>query len=226
MEFIIVYGLVIISLLITLGAQAFISSCYSKYSKVMNYRGITGAEAARIVLNENGLHNIKVVETSGYLSDHYDPKNKIIRLSTNNYNKSSISAVSVACHECGHAIQDKDGYTFLRIRRSLVPVVNFCSTAGYVAILVGSILSAMGLIWIGIIAELIILFFQVVTLPVEFNASKRGINQIKRLQLFNNNELKEGKTVLTAAALTYVASVATTLIQILRLVLIYGDRRK
>ncbi len=226
MELFIVYGLVIISLFITLGAQAFISSSYSKYSKVMNSSGTTGKEAARIILDANGLNNIKVVETSGYLSDHYDPKNKIIRLSSDNYNKSSIAAVAVACHECGHAIQDKVGYNFLRIRSSLVPIVNFCSTAGYIAILLGSILSAMGLIWTGIIAEVVILFFQVVTLPVEFNASKRGITELKQSQLFSSKELSDGKIVLTAAALTYVASVATTIIQILRLILIYGNRRK
>ena len=226
MELFIVYGLVIISLFITLGAQAFISSSYSKYSKVMNSSGTTGKEAARIILDANGLNNIKVVETSGYLSDHYDPKNKTIRLSSDNYNKSSIAAVAVACHECGHAIQDKVGYNFLRIRSSLVPIVNFCSTAGYIAILLGSILSAMGLIWTGIIAEVVILFFQVVTLPVEFNASKRGITELKQSQLFSSKELSDGKIVLTAAALTYVASVATTIIQILRLILIYGNRRK
>ncbi len=226
MELFIVYGLAIISLLITAGAQAFISSSYSKFSKVMNYNQITGKEAAVKILNANGLQNIKVVETSGYLSDHYDPKNKVVRLSTDNYNKSSIAAVSVACHECGHAIQDKVGYTFLRIRSSLVPVVNLCSKAGYVAILIGCLLSAMGLVWIGIAAEVIILFFQVVTLPVEFNASKRGLNELKKSNMFNSSELKDGKTVLTAAALTYVASVATTLIQIFRLILIYGNRRK
>ena len=226
MELFIFYGLAIISLFITLGAQAFISSCYSKYSKVMNSGRITGSEAARIILDANGLKNIKVIETSGYLSDHYDPKNKLIRLSSDNYNKSSIAAVSVACHECGHAIQDKVGYSFLRIRSRFVPIVNFCSTAGYVAILLGSILSVMGLIWTGIIAEVVILIFQVITLPVEFNASKRGITELRKSQMFNNKELADGKTVLTAAALTYVASVATTLIQILRLVLIYGNRRK
>ncbi len=225
MEIFIVYGLTIISLLITLGAQAFISSSYSKYSKIMNNNRILGKDAARKILDTNGLGHIKVVETNGYLSDHYDPKNKVIRLSSDNYNKSSIAAVSVACHECGHAIQDKDGYTFLRIRSSLVPIVNFCSTAGYLAIILGSILSAIGLIWLGVIAEVIILFFQVVTLPVEFNASKRGINELKKSEMFSNSELSDGKIVLTAAALTYVASVATTLIQILRLILIYGNRK-
>ena len=226
MDIFIIYGLAIISLIITLGAQAFISTSYSKYSKIKNNNSITGAQVARKILDQNGLNNIKVVETSGHLSDHYDPKNKVVRLSSSNYNNASVAAVSVACHECGHAIQDKDGYTFLRIRSSLVPMVNLCSTAGYISILLGSAFGAFGLIWLGIIAEFVILFFQIVTLPVEFNASKRGIEELKKNQLLNNEELKGGKTVLTAAALTYVASVAAVIIQILRLFLIYGQREK
>ena len=226
MDFFIIYGLAIISLIVTLSAQAFISASYSKYSKIRNSNLITGEQVARKILDQNGLNNIKVVETSGHLSDHYDPKNKVVRLSSSNFNNASVAAVSVACHECGHAIQDKDGYTFLRIRSSLVPIVNLCSTAGYISILLGSVFGALGLIWLGIIAELIILFFQIVTLPVEFNASKRGIEELKKNQMLNNEELKGGKTVLTAAALTYVASVATAIIQILRLILIYGQREK
>ena len=226
MDFFIIYGLAIISLIVTLSAQAFISASYSKYSKIRNNNLITGEQVARKILAQNGLNNIKVVETSGHLSDHYDPKNKVVRLSSSNFNNASVAAVSVACHECGHAIQDKDGYTFLRIRSSLVPIVNLCSTAGYISILLGSVFGALGLIWLGIIAELIILFFQIVTLPVEFNASKRGIEELKKNQMLNNEELKGGKTVLTAAALTYVASVATAIIQILRLILIYGQREK
>ena len=226
MDFFIIYGLAIISLIVTLSAQAFISASYSKYSKIRNSNLITGEQVARKILAQNGLNNIKVVETSGHLSDHYDPKNKVVRLSSSNFNNASVAAVSVACHECGHAIQDKDGYTFLRIRSSLVPIVNLCSTAGYISILLGSVFGALGLIWLGIIAELIILFFQIVTLPVEFNASKRGIEELKKNQMLNNEELKGGKTVLTAAALTYVASVATAIIQILRLILIYGQREK
>lgn len=226
MDFFIIYGLAIISLIVTLSAQAFISASYSKYSKIRNNNLITGEQVARKILAQNGLNNIKVVETSGHLSDHYDPKNKVVRLSSSNFNNASVAAVSVACHECGHAIQDKDGYTFLRIRSSLVPIVNLCSTAGYISILLGSVFGALGLIWLGIIAEFIILFFQIVTLPVEFNASKRGIEELKKNQMLNNEELKGGKTVLTAAALTYVASVATAIIQILRLILIYGQREK
>ncbi len=172
MDFIILYGLIILSVLITLGAQAFISSCYNKYSKVMNYANITGAEAARRILDKNGLSHVKVEKTDGYLSDHYDPKTKVVRLSTDIHDKPSIASVSVAAHECGHAIQDSVGYTFLRIRSSIVPIVNICSYAGYIAIIIGAIMGSLGLVWIGIGAEAAILFFQLITLPVEFNASK------------------------------------------------------
>ncbi len=224
MEFFIVYGLVIISLLITLGAQAFVSTSYSKYSKINNMKGLTGSEVARLILDKHGLQDVKVVSTSGNLSDHYDPKSKVVRLSTGIYEKSTVASVAVACHECGHAIQHKEGYTFLRIRSSMVPFVNFCSYAGYLAILIGSIFSAFGLIWAGIFAEVVILLFQLITLPVEFDASKRGLKEVREGQYLVEKEYSNGKTMLTAAALTYVASVATTIIQILRLVLMFGRR--
>ena len=218
----IIYGLPIIALVITLIAQGFVSSSYSKYSKVKNERGITGKEAARYLLDKNGLSEVDVVETTGYLTDHYDPRSKIIKLSRSVYNDASIAAVSVACHECGHAIQDKVGYTFLKIRSALVPVVNFSSYAGYFAILFGCLFGALNLIWVGIFAEVVILLFQIITLPVEVNASKRALQELESANFFNSNELKHGKTMLTAAALTYVASIATTIIQILRLFLMFG----
>lgn len=224
MEVFIFYGLAIISLVITLGAQGYISSSYSKYSKVNTSKGITGSEVARKLLDKHGLNDIKVQKVSGYLSDHYDPKARCVRLSEHNYEKSTIAAVAVACHECGHAIQDKEGYTFLKIRSSMVPFVNFCSYAGYIAIIIGSVMSALGIIWAGIIAEMVILLFQIVTLPVEFDASRRGLKEVKEEKILDEKEFKGGKTVLRAAALTYVASVATTIIQVLRLVLIYGRR--
>lgn len=218
----IIYGLPIIALVITLIAQGFVSSSYSKYSKVKNKRGITGKEAARYLLDKNGLSEVDVVETTGYLTDHYDPRSKVIKLSRNVYNDASIAAVSVACHECGHAIQDKVGYAFLKIRSALVPIVNFSSYAGYFAILFGCLFGALNLIWVGIFAEVIILLFQIITLPVEVNASKRALQELESANFLNSNELKYGKTMLTAAALTYVASIATTIIQILRLFLMFG----
>lgn len=218
----IIYGLAILSLFITLGAQAFISSSYSKYSKVKNKKGYTGKEVARLILDKHGLTDIKVEETGGYLSDHYDPTKRVIRLSKKIYNDYSIASVAVACHECGHAIQDKEGYSFLRIRSMLVPIVNLCSYAGYFAILFGSILSMFGLVWVGIIAEMVILLFQLITLPVEFNASRRGLKEVKDEMMLTNDEYNGGKIMLTSAALTYVASLATTIIEVLRLILIFG----
>lgn len=225
MDFFIFYGITIISIIITLGAQAYITSSYSKYSKVNNKKGVKGREVARAILDKHGLQDIKVVETSGTLTDHYDPQNKVIRLSTKIYNDASIASVSVAAHECGHAIQDKNGYLFLRIRHSLIPVVNLCSYAGYFAIMLGALFSALGLIWIGIGAEIVILLFQVITLPVEIDASKRGLKELKEEDYLDSKELGSGKVMLTSAALTYVASVASTVLQVLRLILIYGKRR-
>lgn len=224
MDYFVVYGLTFISLIIMIGAQIFVNTTYSKYNKVRNERGMTGKEAARYLLDKNGLTNVKVERTSGFLSDHYDPRSKTVRLSSDNYDRASISAVSVACHECGHAIQDKDGYIFMRIRASLVPITNFASMAGYFAILFGCLFGAFNLVWLGILCEVVILMFQLVTLPVEFDASRRALKELDYAHFFNSRELRQGKTVLGAAALTYVASVATTLIQILRLVLMFGGR--
>ena len=224
MSWMVVYGLTFISLIITMVAQAFVSSSYSKYSKIKNERGVTGAEAARYILDKNGLNNVYVVETGGYLTDHYDPTRKVIKLSSNVYKDASIGAVAVACHECGHAIQDKENYTFMRIRSKLVPIVNFSSYAGYFAIILGMLFSSQNLIWLGILMEVIILLFQLITLPVEIDASKRALRELDYSHIFNSKELKQGKTMLTAAALTYVASIATTIIQILRLILIFGRR--
>ena len=220
----VVYGLTFISLIITLLAQFFVSSSYSKYKKVKNERNLTGREAARYLLDKHDLNDIKVVETSGYLTDHYDPSKRVIRLSSDVYRGTSIASVSVACHECGHAIQDKENYLFLRIRSKLVPLVNFSSYAGYVAIALGCLFGSLNLIWVGIIAELVILLFQLIALPVEIDASKRAMKELDYSHFFNSKELKQGKTMLIAAALTYVASVVTTLIQILRLILMFGRR--
>lgn len=218
------YGLTFIALIITLLAQIYVSSSYNKYSRVKNKRNITGYDAARYVLDKNGLESLKILETRGNLTDHYDPIRKVIKLSSEVYHNDSIGAVAVACHECGHAIQDKENYVFMRIRASLVPVVNFSSYAGYFAIVLGILFSSINLIWLGIIAEIIILLFQLVTLPVEIDASKKALKELDYAHFLDSNELKQGKTMLTAAALTYVASVATTLIQILRLILLFGRR--
>ena len=218
------YGILIISLIITLSAQAFVSMTYSKTKKIKNINNLTGSEVARQILDNNGLSNVKVVETPGSLSDHYDPRSKVVRLSSEVYHSPSIASVAVAAHECGHAIQDKDKYIFMNIRSSIVPLVNFASYAGYFAIMIGFFASAMNLVWFGIIMECIILLFQLVTLPVEFNASSRALKQIKRLNFLDKKEYRKGRKMLTAAAMTYVASVATTILEIFRLVLMANRR--
>lgn len=224
MDLFIVYGLTLISLVITVCAQVYVNSSYNKYRRIRNNKGITGSDAARTFLDKHGMSNVKVGCVKGTLSDHYDPRSKTVNLSKEVYSGTTIAAVSVACHECGHALQDKTNYSFMRIRASLVPVTRFASYAGYIAIALGAALGAFGAIWFGILCEIAILLFQVVTLPVEFDASKRALHEMEGLNFFDKQEMKHGKTMLTAAALTYVASVAATLIQIFRLVLMFTRR--
>ena len=218
------YSLIILSSVITLLAQLYINYNYKKFSKKSNNTNVTGAEAARRILNSNELQNVRIEQVGGNLTDHYDPKNKVVRLSNDIYNGTSIAAVSVAAHECGHAIQDKKGYLFLRIRSAIIPIVNFASYAGYFAILIGIFFSFLNALKIGIAMELIILLFQIITLPVEFNASNRALKQIKELGLLDSNEIIGGRKMLISAAMTYVASVASAIIQILRLLLIFRGR--
>ena len=223
-DYFLYYGLLFFSVIITLGAQCFVSFAYNKYRGVKNDRGITGAEAARYLLDKHGLSDIEVVPIKGYLNDHYDPRNKVIRLSSANYFGNSIASVAVSCHECGHALQDKDDYFFMRIRESLIPVISFFSYLGYVAILLGCFFGSINLIWIGILAEVAILLFQIITLPVEVDASKRALKELDYAHFFNSRELKSGKVVLRAAAMTYIASIATAVIEIFRLLLLFGRR--
>ncbi len=223
-DYVIYYGLTFLAFIITVGAQIFVSATFSKYKKVPNMKGKSGAEVAREILDKNGLSDIYVVETRGTLTDHYDPKRKVIRLSSDVYHKESIGSVAVAAHECGHAIQDKDNYTFMRIRASLVPFVNFSSYAGYFAIVIGLISGLTNLIWLGILFEVVILLFQLVTLPVEIDASKRALKQLESMDTLSKEELDKGKLVLISAAMTYVASVAAAVLELLRLILLYGDR--
>lgn len=216
------YFLIIISLIITLSAQLYVDSSYRKTKRIKNRNGITGAQTARKILDSAGLTNVNIEEVKSVLGDHYDPKTKTVRLSTDIYRNTSIASASVAAHECGHAIQDKEGYLFLRIRHSLVPLVNFSSYAGYLAILLGVISSSLNLIWIGIILEIVILLFQLITLPVEFNASSRALKLLKKENILESIEIKTSKKMLKAAAMTYVASVTATLLEILRLILTLG----
>lgn len=215
--------LIWIGLLITIISQILVTTSYNKYKKKENIKKLTGFDTARTILDKNGLEEIKILETKENLGDHYDPTRKIIKLSTDIYHGSSIASIAVAAHECGHAIQDKEGYNPMRLRSKLVPTVNLCTKLGYLAIAIGAIFSYQ-LVEIGIILLASMLIFQLVTLPVEFNASKRALTQIEKLKLINKEEKKGAKNMLSAAAFTYVASFLTTLLQILRLVLIFGGR--
>ena len=216
------YLLTILAFLITITAQIFVNGSYSKTRKIKNKHNLTGEEVARTILDKNGLRNVQIEEVHSTLGDHYDPATKTVRLSSDIYHNTSIASASVAAHECGHAIQDKDDYTFLRIRHALIPVVNFSSYAGYIAIVIGCIFSSINLIWVGILMEIIILLFQLVTLPVEFNASSRALKQLEKLNLLEKSEIKYSRKMLGAAAMTYVASVAAAVLEILRLLLIYN----
>lgn len=216
--------LIIGATIISLGATLFIKWNYKKYKQENLSKKMTGYDVAREILDKNNLSDILIFETDGELSDHYDPSNKTIKLSHDIYHGSTIAAAAVASHECGHAIQDKNGYTFLRFRNKIIPLVNLSSKAGYVAIMVGVIFNYINLIWVGIAFEVIILLFQLITLPVEFDASKRALAIIKKLHIVNNEEHSGAKKMLTSAALTYVAGVLSTLLEILRLVLVFTGR--
>ena len=216
--------LILIGLLITIVSQILVSSSYNKYKKKLNNKDLTGFDAARKILDKNGLSNITILETRGNLSDHYDPSRKVVKLSTDIYHGSSIASIAVAAHECGHAIQDKDKYKPMRIRSRLVKTVNICTKLGYFAIVIGAIFSYQS-VEIGIILLATMLVFQLITLPVEFNASSRALKELEKLKLIDTEEKKNVKSMLSAAAFTYVASFVTSLLQILRLVLIFGGRR-
>lgn len=218
-----IYLLIIIALPIY--AQSKVKSAYSKYSRVRSTSGMTGAEVARLILDKNGLQDVKVVETPGVLSDHYNPITKTVALSTDNYRKPSVAGTAVAAHEVGHAIQDAHDYAFLRFRHRLAPVANITSNASWIFIMGGLFFSSMNsLLGIGIALMAVGVLFQVVTLPVEFNASSRAMNQIVELGIIRNEEEPAAKKVLSAAALTYVAAAAVAVLELVRLLLIFTNR--
>ncbi|WP_042346422.1 zinc metallopeptidase [Bacillus massiliigorillae] len=208
-------------ILIPIWAQMKVKGTYNKYSKVPSSSRMTGAEVARKILDDNGLYNVHVEETRGYLSDHYDPRSKVVRLSSANYHGHSLAATAVSAHEVGHAIQDQQDYSFLRFRHSLVPVANISSNLSWVLIMIGIFAQISGLLLLGIVFMLGAVLFQVVTLPVEFNASSRAMDQVVSLGIISNSEERETKKVLSAAALTYVAAAAVAVLELVRLILIY-----
>lgn len=212
--------LILLIILIPLIAQVKISSSYNRYKKENNTCKLTGQEVARRILDENDLQDIHIVEIKGELTDHYDPTRKVVRLSTDIFHGDTVAAAAVAAHECGHAIQDKENYTFLRIRSAIYPVVNVATSVSYYIILIGFLFQALKLVYLGIGLTCCGLLFQLVTLPVEFDASKRALNKLEKYHLLAEVEIEGAKNVLSAAALTYVAGVMASILQILRLLLI------
>ncbi|QOR65249.1 zinc metallopeptidase [Cytobacillus suaedae] len=216
--FLIYFAIIII---VPLWAQMKVKSTYKKYSQVPSSSGMTGAQVARKILDDNGLYNVAVEETPGFLSDHYDPRSKVVRLSSGNFHGDSIAGAAVAAHEVGHAMQDQEEYAFLRFRHALVPVASFGSNISWILIIVGMLAGLADLLLFGIIFMAAAVLFQVVTLPVEFNASNRAMEQIVSAGVIRNDEERETRKVLNAAAMTYVAAAAVAVLELLRLVLLY-----
>lgn len=216
--------LLIIVIGIPIIAQIAISSTYSTYRNIANSKGLCGQEVARQVLDANGLDRVHVVEVRGSLTDHYDPKQKVVRLSSEVFHGESIAALAVAAHECGHAIQDKENYTWLRIRTLFVPIVNIINHSAYIIIAISFLFQMFDGILIAIAAVFVGLIFQLITLPVEFNASDRALKQINKLSLVNKEDKEGAFKMLKAAAWTYVAAVLSSLLNLMRLLLSRGDR--
>lgn len=218
-------------IILSLWASSRVNSTFKKYSKQISSRRITGAEAAQRVLRANGVYGVQVLQVSGSLTDHYDPKANVIRLSESVYNNSSTAAIGVACHEAGHAVQYAENYFPIKIRAAIIPITNFGSKLAMPLILVGILLSFLGnfsytLVYLGILCFALSLVFQLVTLPVEFNASRRAMSAIAQAELLTSDEQKGARKTLSAAAMTYVAAAAVALAQLLRLILLFGRRRR
>ncbi|MBU3126525.1 zinc metallopeptidase [Clostridium tagluense] len=212
------------AIIISALAQFKIKASFSKYSKVNSANGYTGAQVARMLLDDGGLFDIPVEIVGGKLTDHYDPSKRVMRLSQEVYNGTSVAAIGVAAHETGHAIQDKENYAPLKIRNAIVPVVNFSSNASWLLFLMGIILSVPSLVNIGIILFSGVVVFQLITLPVEFNASSRALAILESRSILYGDEIKGAKSVLSAAAMTYVSAAIMAISQLIRLVLISRDR--
>lgn len=221
------YILVLIGAVLCLAAQAKVSMTYGKYEKVRSRTGMTGAQAAQRILEMSGIYDVRIERVSGRLTDHYDPTSKVLRLSDATYASGSVAAIGVAAHECGHAVQHHKGYGPLRLRSALVPAANIGSKAGIPLIILGALLGMNQiLIQIGIWVFALAVLFQVVTLPVEFDASKRALAMLDGYGLMDREETAGCRKVLSAAALTYVAAAATAILQLLRLVLLFGDNKR
>ena len=219
------------AVILSLWASWNVKRSFSKYAKVLNSRGLTGADAARRVLDANGLRDVPVEQISGELSDHYDPKSRTVRLSQSVWGSTSVAAVGVACHEVGHAIQNAENYLPVQIRQAIIPVTALGEKLSVPLLIIGLLLSSYSryfiyLAYAGVALYAMCAVFQIVTLPTEFDASRRALASIQDMELLDGEELQGAKKVLTAAALTYVAALATTLMQLLRFVVLVRDRER
>ncbi len=214
------------AIIFSIVAQVMVKSAFSEYSKVRNSRGLTGADAAREILDRNGLTNVRIEHISGSLTDHYDPKANVIRLSDDVYGSATVAAVGVAAHEAGHAVQYAEGYYPIKIRNAIIPVTRFGSSLSTPLVILGLALSSDFLITAGILLFCAVVLFQAITLPVEFNASGRALKTLRSSHFLEDDEMKGARSVLTAAAMTYVAAMLSALLSLVRLLVISGRRRR
>lgn len=219
--------LVIIGAVLSMAASAKVNSTFNKYSKVRSMTGMTGEDAAKRLLNSQGIYDVTVRPVKGQLTDHYDPRTKTVNLSESVFHSASVAAIGVAAHECGHAMQDNVGYVPLKLRGAIVPVANIGSQAAFPLIIIGVLIGGMGspLVNIGLILFSLAVIFQLITLPVELNASRRAITLLDQVGILGGQEVNQTRKVLGAAALTYVAALAASVLQLLRLVILFGGRR-
>ena len=221
------YILVLIGAVLSLWASATVKSTYNKYSRVYSYSGLTGAQAAAQILRQAGIYDVRIEHVSGNLTDHYDPKARVLRLSDSVYGSNSVAAIGVAAHECGHAIQDQEDYVPLRFRSAFVPVANLGTQVAFPILLLGVFLgSSHFLIQVGLLCFFFGVLFQLITLPVEFNASGRAVRIIRETGMMSDDELSKTKKVLSAAAMTYVAAAAASILSMLRLIILFGGNRR
>lgn len=217
--------LYLLMLIIPAIAQIYVSSTYKNFKMIKNEFKLTGFDVARKILDANGLNNLYIVETKGTMTDHYDPTRKTVKLSTEVFHGDSVASLAIAAHECGHAIQDKEGYFFLKLRSMIYPIVNLGTKFAYIILIIGIFMEYIDLIWVGILLVGLGLIFQLITLPVEFNASQRALEELKKEKLTNDRGIEGTEKMLKSAALTYLAGVLSSSIEMLRLILIFTVRR-
>lgn len=218
--------ILILMLIIPAIAQMIVTSNYGKYKNVENEKKLSGFEVARKILDTNDLKEVYIVEIKGNLTDHYDPKRKVVRLSSEVFHGTSVASLSIAAHECGHVIQDKENYSFMRVRSFIFPIVHFATGLSYFVLFLGLLMESLDVIWLGILLVGTGLAFQLVTLPVEIDASKRAKKEIEKLGLANTQEQEGVAKMLQAAASTYLAGVLTSALEIIRLISLFGNNRE